>query len=498
MNARSDQGHCLTKRKETFDHGVVPFDDRLVLLQHLAALRIDGLRLLKRITQLGEIGPIRGVNGEPGSARLALTDEDREGRDLVTAWMRDLGLAVRIDAIGNIIGVRAAADGSTSNPVMTGSHIDTVRTGGLYDGNLGVLAGLEIIETLDTAGIATNRPMAVGIFTNEEGARFNPDMMGSLVYCGGMSAEEAYDVVGIDGANVGDELARIGYLGTTPCPGEAPHAFVELHIEQGPVLEAEGIRFGAVTGVQGISWQELTITGQSNHAGTTPMSLRHDAGYAAARIATFVRELALEMGHPHVGTVGQITLHPNLVNVVAATAVMTVDLRNTNELLLAESERLFAAFIAELAASEGVTITSRVLARFEPVAFDERVIALVERTIDRLGNTGKRMPSGAGHDAQMLARMCPTAMIFTQSHKGISHNPAEFTEPADLVMGTDLLLQVMLTLSETDVAVAAEPPTVAVLAPLHAHGSDLGVTHTAGLPDADPNDAALPDEPIAA
>jgi beta-ureidopropionase / N-carbamoyl-L-amino-acid hydrolase len=330
--------------------------------------------------------------------------------------------------------------------------------------------------------------MATAFFTNEEGARFNPDMMGSLVYCGGMTAEEAYDVVGIDGARVGDELAHIGYLGATPCPGEAPHAFVELHIEQGPVLEAEGIRFGAVTGVQGISWQELTITGQSNHAGTTPMSLRHDAGYVAARIATFVRELAWEIGHPHVGTVGQITLHPNLVNVVAAKAVMTVDLRNTDEAILAESERRFTAFVEELAAEEGVTITSRVLARFEPVAFDERVIALVEHTIDRLGNSGKRMPSGAGHDAQMLARMCPTAMIFTQSHKGISHNPAEFTEPADLVMGTDLLLQVMLTLSETDLALSAGPEAVVDFASHHIQGSDPGVTHTAGLPD----------EPIAA
>ncbi len=479
----------------------MPFDERFALPEHLAAMRVNGERLLTRITQLGEIGPIRGVNGEPGSARLALSDEDRQGRDLVTAWMHDLGLAVRIDAIGNVIGVRAAADGSTANPVMTGSHIDTVRTGGLYDGNLGVLAGLEIIETLDTAGIATNRPIGVGFFTNEEGARFNPDMMGSLVYCGGMSAEEAYDVVGIDGARVGDELQRIGYLGTTPCPGEAPHAFVELHIEQGPVLEVEGIRFGAVTGVQGISWQELTITGQSNHAGTTPMSLRHDAGYAAARIATFVRELAWEMGHPHVGTVGQITLHPNLVNVVAATAVMTVDLRNTDEDKLAKSEHLLAGFLAELAVSEGVTITSRVLARFEPVAFNERVIDLVEHTIDRLGNTGKRMPSGAGHDAQMLARMCPTAMIFTQSHKGISHNPAEFTEPADLVMGTDLLLQVMLTLSETDLALSVEPPVTATLTAVNLP-TDAAVTRTAGISEVpetpETAETDVPDEQIAA
>lgn len=417
-----------------------------------AALRIDGARLLQRIRDLGEIGAISGPNGEPGSARLALSDEDRRGRDLVATWMRDLGLQVRIDTIGNVIGVRPAADGSTARPVMTGSHIDTVRTGGLYDGNLGVLAGLQVIETLAQAGFQTKRPIAVGYFTNEEGARYNPDMMGSLVYCGGMSAEEAYDVVGIDGTRVGDELERIGYRGTTPCPGEAPHAFVELHVEQGPVLEAEGIRFGAVTGVQGISWQELTISGQSNHAGTTPMSLRHDAGYAAARIATFVRELALELGHPQVGTVGLLTLHPNLVNVVAATATMTVDLRNTDEAILRDSEQRLAAFLRELEAAEGVTITSRTLARFEPVAFDPRVIALVEDTVTELGHSVRRMPSGAGHDAQMLARLCPTAMIFTPSVKGISHNPAEHTDPQDLVDGADILLQVMLRLSETEIA----------------------------------------------
>jgi beta-ureidopropionase / N-carbamoyl-L-amino-acid hydrolase len=422
----------------------------LTELAALGTLRINGDRLLQRIRQLGELGAIFGPNGEPGSARLALTDDDRVGRDLVVTWMRDLGLEVRIDTIGNVIATRAGTDPS-ARAVMTGSHIDTVKTGGLYDGNLGVLAGLEIIETLEEAGITTTHPISVGFFTNEEGARFNPDMMGSLVYCGGMSTEEAYDVVGIDGAKVGDELARIGYLGPTPCPGETPHAFVELHVEQGPVLEAEGIRFGAVTGVQGISWQELTITGQSNHAGTTPMSLRHDAGYAAARVATFVRELAIDIGHPHVGTVGFIKLHPNLVNVVAAEAVMTVDLRNTDEAVLQLSEQRLEVFLRELEKSEGVSISSRVLARFEPVAFDERVISLVDDVTTELGHTVKRMPSGAGHDAQMLARMCPAAMIFTPSVKGISHNPAEHTDPSDLIEGANILLQTMLRLSEGSV-----------------------------------------------
>ena len=430
--------------------GTTSIPSEPLIPEALSGLRVDAARLLRRIHDLGAIGPITGANGESGSARLALTDDDRRGRDLVVTWMRDLGLEVRIDAIGNVIGHRAGAD-PTLAPVMTGSHIDTVRTGGLYDGNLGVLAGLEVIETLATQGVVTRRAIEVGFFTNEEGARFNPDMMGSLVYVGGLAAETAYDVVGIDGARVGDELDRIGYRGTTPCPGTSPHAFVELHIEQGPVLEAEGVRFGAVTGVQGISWQELTITGQSNHAGTTPIALRHDAGYAAARVATFVRSLAVEMGAPQVATVGALTLHPNLVNVVAGSAVLTVDLRNTDEALLQLAEERLAEFIRQLEIDEGVGITGRQLARFEPVTFDERVVSLIAYTANRLCGSVQRMPSGAGHDAQMFARICPTAMIFTPSEKGISHNPAEHTHPDDLVMGADILLQTLLVLAETDV-----------------------------------------------
>jgi N-carbamoyl-L-amino-acid hydrolase len=246
---------------------------------------------------------------------------------------------------------------------------------------------------------------------------------------------------------LGDELARIGYAGPVPCPGVAPHAFVELHIEQGPVLENEGIRIGAVTGVQGISWQELTIRGQSNHAGTTPMDLRHDPAYVAGELTVFVRQLAGELGDHQVGTVGRLALAPDLVNVVPASATMTVDLRNTDELALQEAERWLAERAAELAESEGVAIERRSLARFEPVAFDPAIVELVERTAHGLGLSVRRMPSGAGHDAQMLARMCPTGMIFVPSKSGISHNPAEDTEPADLEAGADVLLQVLLELA---------------------------------------------------
>jgi N-carbamoyl-L-amino-acid hydrolase len=409
-------------------------------------LRIDARRLADRLDALGEIGAILGAAGERGSARLALTDEDRLGRDLVLTWMGDLGLDVSIDAIGNVVGVRMGR--RDLPPVMTGSHIDTVRTGGRFDGNLGVLAGLEVIETLATNDVVTDHPIAVAFFTDEEGARFAPDMLGSSVFVGGMAVEEALDVRAIDGARLGDELARIGYAGPCPCPAASfPHAYVELHIEQGPILEAEGITIGAVTGVQGISWQQLTVLGESNHAGTTPMAMRHDAAYAAAAITVFVRRLAGDMGGHQVGTVGKVDVFPNLVNVVGGRAALTVDLRNTDEALLQNAERALAQYCQELANSEGVTITAERLARFAPVEFDPAVIDLVERTATRLGHSVRRMPSGAGHDAQMLARVCPTAMIFTPSVRGISHNPAEYTSLDDLEAGANVLLQVLIELA---------------------------------------------------
>ncbi len=409
------------------------------------ALRVSGRRLLDRIDELAAIGAIEGTQG---CARLALTDADRRGRDLVTASMRDLGMEVAVDGVGNVVGIwcGAATDASLA-PVMTGSHIDTVRTGGRYDGNLGVLAGLEVVETLSEAGASPTRPIAVAFFTNEEGARFPPDMLGSLVYVGGMPLEDALDITGIDGTNVGAELEKIGYRGAAPCPATPPHAFVELHIEQGPVLDTEGFVIGAVEGVQGISWTELTIVGQSNHAGTTPMHLRHDAGYVAAAVTTFVRDLALESGGTQVGTVGALTLHPNLVNVIASRATMRVDLRNTDEARLGEAEARLATFCDELAAREGVTVEARRLARFEPVDFDPSLVDKVAATAAALGHRARRMPSGAGHDAQMLARVCPAAMIFIPSVAGISHNPAEFTDPAHLEAGANVLLHLLIDLA---------------------------------------------------
>jgi N-carbamoyl-L-amino-acid hydrolase len=405
-------------------------------------VKVQVERLVADLEALAEVGD----TGDGGNCRLALTDDDAGGRELVVGWMRGLGLDVRVDRVGNVVATRAAVDPSL-DPVMTGSHIDTVRTGGRYDGTLGVLAGLEVVRALDDAGVRTRRPLAVAFFTDEEGSRFAPDMLGSLVYVGGMPLEDALDIVAIDGAVLGDELERIGWAGDTAVPGPAPHAYVELHIEQGPVLEEQGITIGAVTGVQGISWQELTVTGQSNHAGTTPMRLRHDAGYVAGSIVTFVRDLALDLGGHQVGTVGRLDLHPDLVNVVAARATLTVDLRNTDAPVLAEAEARLRSHAATAAEAEGVTLAWRHLAQFDPVAFDPRVIDLVEATARRLDLSVMRMPSGAGHDAQMLARVCPTGMVFVPSRGGVSHNPTEYTSPEHLGAGAQVLAEVLVELA---------------------------------------------------
>jgi N-carbamoyl-L-amino-acid hydrolase len=405
-------------------------------------LRVDIDRLMGRIRKLGEIGALEGG----GVCRLALTDEDKAGRDLVVGWMRELGLEVTIDRIGNVIGLRPGeVDGLA---VMIGSHIDTVATGGLYDGNLGVLAGLEVVETLNDAAVTTHHPLAVGFFTNEEGARFAPDMMGSGVHQGALPLEDCLATAGIDGTTVGDNLERIGYAGETPAGGIRARAFFELHVEQGPVLEEAGLGIGAVTGVQGISWTKYTITGTSNHAGTTPMRLRHDAGYVAAAIATGARQIALDMGGDQVATSGVIELEPNLVNVIARYAKVTVDLRNTDENRLREAEQLMAGHVAALARKESVEIMAKTLARFEPVDFDNEMVTLVAETAVALGHSVRRMPSGAGHDAQMFAPNCPTGMIFVPSKDGISHNVREYTAAGEIRAGADILLQVMLSTAE--------------------------------------------------
>jgi len=402
-------------------------------------LSIDMASLQDRLDALGQDGALPGG----GVCRLALSDADRAGRDRVKGWMEALGLTIHIDKIGNMIGLRPGREDLP--PVMTGSHIDTVATGGLYDGNLGVLAGLEVIACLNKAGVTTRRPLAVAVFTNEEGARFAPDMLGSAVDRGVLSLETALATQDAQGRTLGAELTRIGYAGPKEPGHITPACFFELHIEQGPVLEEEGVPLGAVTGVQGISWMEYQIQGVSNHAGTTPMRLRHDAGYVAAAIAVAARRIATDFGGDQVATVGVMDLDPGLVNVIARGARVTVDLRNTDETRLQQAEQAMAATIAALAASEGVTITSHRLARFAPVTFDPDLVALIAALAKSQGHAVKYLPSGAGHDAQMFAPDCPSAMIFVPSHQGISHNIKEFTAPDSLAAGANLLLQAMLT-----------------------------------------------------
>lgn len=377
-----------------------------------------------------------GATPEGGVRRLAATDSDKEGRDQVVAWMRELNLSIEIDRVGNIFGTLTGADDIA--PIMIGSHIDSVGNGGKLDGPYGVLAGLEVIASFRDAGVTPARPIMVAIFTNEEGVRFQPDMMGSLTFAGGLSAQEALAATDRDGITLGDALSRIGYAGTLSCGANKPAYFLELHIEQGPILEAEGVTIGAVNGVQGIFWTGFTITGQANHAGTTPMHLRRDAGCAANNIAVEANRIARSIDG-QVATAGQIDLKPNLINVVAGHAYLTIDLRNADKTRLLTAQQKLEDAVKEIAEEHKVDIQSKALVRFDPVAFDNTLVETIKGVAKDLNHPVKRMVSGAGHDAQMMARICPTAMIFTPSINGVSHNPNEATKADDLRAGLDVL-----------------------------------------------------------
>jgi N-carbamoyl-L-amino-acid hydrolase len=395
------------------------------------SVSVDAGRLLGRLQELGRVG--RDAAGR--LCRLAATDADREGRDRLCGWMRQADLRIEIDRIGNIYGIWEA-EGASGSPLVMGSHIDTVIDAGIYDGCYGVLAGLAAIEAMQAANRRPARPLAVVAYTNEEGVRYAPDMMGSLVAAGGLAT---------DGTTLGAELARIGYAGPREPGFLQPHAYVELHIEQGPVLEAEKLALGAVENLQGISWQKVTITGAANHAGTTPMAMRLDAGVAAARVTAFLDELARETKGA-VATVGTMRLEPNAINVIPSSAAFTVDLRNPDETRLAEHETSLARILDELR-HDGFTVETERLARFAPVTFDAGIVAAIEAAAAGRGLSCRRMTSGAGHDAQMIARVAPAAMIFVPSRGGISHNPAEFTAESELIDGANVLLDVVEGLS---------------------------------------------------
>ncbi|MBN3726530.1 Zn-dependent hydrolase [Burkholderia sp. Ac-20379] len=405
---------------------------------------LNGPKLLAQLQALGEIGADPSAGGR---TRIALTDAERAGREQVAAWMRELGLTIQIDRIGNLFGTLAADPASrapnATKPLMIGSHIDTVNNAGALDGCYGVLGGLAVVRALREANHTPSRPITVAAFTNEEGVRYQPDMMGSLVHAGGLPLQTALDTIGTDGTRLGDELARIGFAGDLEPGAIVPQAYLELHIEQGPILEAEGLQIGVVENLQGISWQRVTVRGHANHAGTTPMHLRHDAGWVAAAVSVFLRELTAE-SDTTLATVGMLRVEPNVINVIPRRAEFTIDLRDPDEARLQRAEQRLADFLAATARQEGVEIEVERLARFEPVVFDAALADAIEAAAAQRGLTHRRMTSGAGHDAQMIARIAPAAMIFVPSRGGISHNPREHTDDAQLIDGARVLLDVVL------------------------------------------------------
>lgn len=406
-------------------------------------LRVDKSRLWQCIEDLA----VKGATPDGGVCRLALSDADKEGRELVCAWLRELGLIVRVDRVGNIIAIRSGVRDAA--PVLLGSHVDTVSTGGRFDGAAGVLAGLEILRMLEERGIRTKLPVGLVAFTNEEGARYTTDMMGSQAFCGELSVEQVRAIRGLDGSIVGEELKRIGYAGDFPCAAIQPHAYLEMHIEQGPVLDRENIPIGVVEAITGITWLEVTVRGAANHAGTTPMDSRQDAGLAAARIVAALPDLASAIPDQRL-TCGRFSVAPGVVNVIPNEAVFTVDLRNGDQVRLQEAEQRFTALVEQTAARSGVTAGIRLLGGVPPQACDASVLAVIEQSARTLGYPVRRMVSGAGHDAQILARICPTAMIFVPSRGGVSHSPAEYSSPEDLEAGANVLLHTALLLADAE------------------------------------------------
>lgn len=416
-------------------------------------LRINGARLCRSLEQLGSVGSYEDEStGLVGVNRLALTDNDRAGRQLVKRWFEEAGLAVRVDAIGNTYGRRAGRE-NDAPPVMSGSHIDSVPTGGRFDGALGVLGALEVVRTLNEADVTTHRPIEVGFFTDEEGSRFGTDMLGSATACGRIELDAALALRDANDISVEQELKRIGFQGSARTRLEPPHAFVECHIEQGPILDSRGMELGVVTGVQAIHWRELTIQGKSAHAGTTPMELRHDAGRAIAHIQVALDEM-IASGRYGAGmraTIGRITLTPNLVNVVPGRASCTIDLRNPSDEAMARACEELRTRLDGIAQNLGVEITDRETARTASVSFDERVRTLIAERMIAASLKHENILSGAGHDAQEFASICPAAMIFIPGHfNGISHNPREYSTPEACTAGIQILLDTLVTLANED------------------------------------------------
>jgi N-carbamoyl-L-amino-acid hydrolase len=402
-------------------------------------LRINGQRLWTSLMDLARIG----ATDKGGVKRLALTDLDRQGRDLVVQWAKEEGLAITIDQIGNVF-MRREGTNPALPPVVTGSHIDTQPTGGKFDGNYGVLAGLEVVRTLNQHGIQTEAPIEVAFWTNEEGSRFVPVMMGSGVFCGAFSLETAYAARDVDGKSVGEELERIGYRGQQ-APGAHPiGAYFETHIEQGPVLEDADKVIGVVPAVMGLSWYDCTVTGMEAHAGPTPMHLRRDALQVATSIMQEVVAIANRYPPYGRGTVGMVQVFPNSRNVIPGQVKFSIDLRNVNDELLNTMHDEITVFVERTQRESGLKVELQRVSYYPPCPFHPDCVDAVRAATAKLGYSTMDVVSGAGHDAIYVARLAPAGMIFVPCKDGISHNEIEDAQPAHLEAGCNVLLHAML------------------------------------------------------
>ncbi|MFZ6656693.1 Zn-dependent hydrolase [Undibacterium sp. TJN19] len=404
-----------------------------------ANLRINGGRLWASLMELAQIGATQ----KGGVKRLALTDLDKQGRDLVVSWAKEAGLTVTIDQIGNVF-MRRAGKNPALPPIMSGSHIDTQPTGGKFDGNYGVLAALEVVRTLNDHNIETEAPIEVAFWTNEEGSRFVPVMMGSGVFCGAFSLETAYAAKDTEGKTVGDELARIGYKGTE-VPGQHPiGAYFETHIEQGPVLEDADKVIGVVPGVLGLSWYDCIVTGMEAHAGPTPMALRKDA----LQVSTKIMQEVVNIGNRYPpygrGTVGMVQVFPNSRNVIPGEVKFSMDLRNVSAELLDTMHNEILAFVDKTSKDSGLNISVERVSYYPPCPFHPDCVNAVREATATLGYSTMDVVSGAGHDAIYTARLAPSGMIFVPCKDGISHNEIEDAKSEHLEAGCNVLLHAML------------------------------------------------------
>jgi beta-ureidopropionase / N-carbamoyl-L-amino-acid hydrolase len=403
------------------------------------SIRIDGARLWRSLMDLAQIG----ATPKGGVRRLALTDLDRQGRDLVVRWLREAGARVEIDGAGNIFATRRGRDHAAS-VVLTGSHVDTQPSGGKFDGNYGVLAGLEVLRTLNDAGVVTEKPVGVAIWTNEEGSRFVPVMGGSGAFAGVFTLEHVLQQRDVDGVTFGDALHRIAYAGDTPVGGRTLDAYFEAHIEQGPILEREERIVGVVTGALGLRWYDCVWTGQDAHAGPTPMEVRHDALRAAARMVEAVHALAVCHAPDGRATVGFMQVSPNSRNVIPGLVKMTVDVRHPDDNELATMDRELRDAAVAIARELRVEFALQQVDHFPASRFDVKCVEAVRTATCALGYPHREMVSGAGHDAIYIARVAPTAMIFVPCKDGISHNETEDARPEHLEAGANVLLHAML------------------------------------------------------